>query len=67
VGDGERATRALWRDAGVRVLPGAYLARAEQSGRNPGQAYIRVALVHDEPVVEDALGRLVKVLSTQVV
>lgn len=42
--DGEGAALALWRKAGLRVLPGAYLAR-EAGGDNPGAAYIRVALV----------------------
>jgi aspartate/methionine/tyrosine aminotransferase len=48
-GDGEAAALKLWRETGVRVLPGAYLARDTAAG-NPGRGYIRVALVapHDE-------------------
>jgi N-succinyldiaminopimelate aminotransferase len=44
VEDGEAATLTLWRETGVRVLPGAYLSR-EVDGRNPGLGYIRAALV----------------------
>jgi len=44
VDDGEAATLKLWREVGVRVLPGAYLSR-DVAGENPGKAYIRVALV----------------------
>jgi aspartate/methionine/tyrosine aminotransferase len=44
VDDGETATLKLWRKTGVRVLPGAYLAR-EVAGYNPGKGYIRVAMV----------------------
>lgn len=44
VEDGEAAALKLWRDTGVRVLPGAYLAR-DGVGDNPGKGYIRVALV----------------------
>lgn len=44
VEDGEAAALKLWRETGVRVLPGAYLAR-EVGGENPGRGYIRVALV----------------------
>jgi aspartate/methionine/tyrosine aminotransferase len=44
VEDGEAAALKLWREAGIRVLPGAYLGR-EVDGVNPGQGYIRVALV----------------------
>lgn len=40
VGDGEAAARKLWRDAGVKVLPGKYLSRGAV-----GNPYIRVALV----------------------
>ena len=44
VEDGEAAALKLWRETGVRVLPGAYLSR-EVDGDNPGKGYIRVALV----------------------
>ncbi len=44
VEDGEAATMKLWRETGVRVLPGAYLSR-DAGGQNPGKGYIRVALV----------------------
>lgn len=44
VEDGEAATRKLWSETGVKVLPGAYLAR-DVHGENPGQGYVRVALV----------------------
>ena len=44
VEDGEAAALKLWRETGVRVLPGAYLSR-DVNGENPGKGYIRVALV----------------------
>ena len=44
VEDGEAAALRLWRETGVRVLPGAYLSR-EVGGENPGAGYIRVAMV----------------------
>jgi N-succinyldiaminopimelate aminotransferase len=44
VDDGEAAALKLWRETGVRVLPGAYLSR-DVGGDNPGKPYIRVALV----------------------
>jgi succinyldiaminopimelate transaminase len=58
VGDGEAAARTLWRDAGVRVVPGAYFARPDADGRNPGAAYIRCALVQDVETTRQALERL---------
>jgi len=62
VGDGEDAALRLWRDAAIRVLPGGYTAREGSSGVNPGQPYIRVAIVHDEAVLEDAFARMRRVL-----
>jgi aspartate/methionine/tyrosine aminotransferase len=44
VADGEAAALKLWRETGVRVLPGAYLSRDTATG-NPGAGYIRVAMV----------------------
>ena len=62
VGDGEKAARKLWAEAGLRVLPGAYMSRPAAGGANPGAPYIRVALVHDADATAEALQRLVKVL-----
>lgn len=44
VADGEEATVKLWRETGVKVLPGGYLSQTVD-GDNPGHGYIRVALV----------------------
>ncbi|MEM1100592.1 MAG: aminotransferase class I/II-fold pyridoxal phosphate-dependent enzyme [Pseudomonadota bacterium] len=44
VGGGEAFAEALWKETGVRTLPGAYLSR-DVRGMNPGADYIRVALV----------------------
>ena len=61
VGNGEEATRKLWRDAHVKVLPGAYACR-ETDGVNTAERYIRVALVHDEKTTREGLQRLAQVL-----
>ncbi|MBD3763629.1 MAG: aminotransferase class I/II-fold pyridoxal phosphate-dependent enzyme [Rhodobacterales bacterium] len=57
VADGEEAALRLWRETGVRVLPGAYLSRDTGQG-NPGQGYIRVALVAPLDETERGLTRL---------
>ncbi|MYK33352.1 MAG: aminotransferase class I/II-fold pyridoxal phosphate-dependent enzyme [Boseongicola sp. SB0670_bin_30] len=57
VQDGEDAALRLWRETGVRVLPGAYLASGG-NGANPGVGYIRVAMVADEPELERGLEEL---------
>jgi N-succinyldiaminopimelate aminotransferase len=62
VGDGEAAAHRLWSAAGLRVLPGAFMARADAKGRNRGLRHIRVALVHEPEIVEQGLCRLAEVL-----
>ena len=57
VGDSEKTTLDLWRETGVRVLPGAYLAQ-EKNGKNPGQNFIRVALVAQQKITEEALTKI---------
>jgi aspartate/methionine/tyrosine aminotransferase len=61
-GGDEAVTQKLWRDAGLRVIPGNYLARDGADGRNPGMGYIRVALVQNKEITAEALHRLVAVL-----
>jgi N-succinyldiaminopimelate aminotransferase len=61
-GGSELATLALWRDGGVRVVPGRYLAHEQVDGSNPGADYIRVAMVQNREVTTEGLHRLVAVL-----
>jgi aspartate/methionine/tyrosine aminotransferase len=63
VGDGEAAAVKLWRDAAIRVLPGAYLGRRDADGVNPGDRFIRVALVHDNETLGPALDRVADLLN----
>ena len=62
VGDGEAAARKLWQEAGVKVIPGGYLARPDASGLNPGAPYIRIALVQEPEFISEALSRVVETL-----
>jgi N-succinyldiaminopimelate aminotransferase len=62
-GGDEAVTLKLWREAGLRVVPGRYLARDQADGTNPGLGYIRVAMVQQNPeITAEALHRLVAVL-----
>lgn len=61
VDDGEAAAKRLWQYAGLKVLPGRYLAQDIETTdgiTNPGAAYIRLALVEDAEVIGEALERL---------
>lgn len=62
VGDGEAAARRLWSEAALRTLPGAYIGRPDANGHNPGERYLRLALVDDPETTAEALERLIKVL-----
>ncbi|MFV0382927.1 aminotransferase class I/II-fold pyridoxal phosphate-dependent enzyme [Paracoccus sp. (in: a-proteobacteria)] len=61
VADSEEAAKRLWAEAGIQVLPGAYLSR-DVAGENPGKGFIRVALVATPEETEAALIRLRGVL-----
>ena len=61
-GGDEAATLRLWHEAGLRVVPGRYLARPQDDGSNPGEGFIRVAMVHDHDTTAEALHRLVAAL-----
>ena len=57
VENGEAAALKLWRETGVKVLPGAYLARDTADG-NPGERYIRAAMVAPTQDLQAGLERL---------
>ena len=61
LGGGTNATVTLWKEAGVKVTPGAFLAQDDPQGVNPGHDYFRVALVHDVATIREALARIVQV------
>ncbi|WGD52630.1 aminotransferase class I/II-fold pyridoxal phosphate-dependent enzyme [Bradyrhizobium sp. CB1650] len=62
LGDDVAVTVKLFREAGVRVVPGSYLARLQPDGFNPGTGFIRLALVQDGETTARALHRLVETL-----
>ena len=52
--DDEAMVIKLWREAGIRVLPGSYLSQDKELGKN----YVRIALVADEDVLSEAFTRM---------
>ncbi|MEW6766732.1 MAG: aminotransferase class I/II-fold pyridoxal phosphate-dependent enzyme [Pseudomonadota bacterium] len=62
-GGDEAATVKLFKDGGVRVIPGSYLARTQTDGSNPGAGYIRVAMVQNSETTAEALHRMVEALN----
>src|SRR5690606_29359587 len=63
IGSGEVAALKLYRETGVKVLPGEYLGR-EVQGHNPGKGYVRVALVAQKDEMQRGLTRLRDCLMT---
>ncbi|HZA02915.1 MAG TPA: aminotransferase class I/II-fold pyridoxal phosphate-dependent enzyme [Hyphomicrobiaceae bacterium] len=61
LGGGVDAAVTLWKRCGVKVVPGAFLAQPDRDGLNPGERYVRVALVHDPATIRVALERIVSV------
>ncbi len=57
VDNGEETALKLWQETGVRVLPGAYLSQGDP-GQNPGEQFIRVALVAPKTELQQGLIKL---------
>ncbi len=51
-------TKKLYQCYNVKVLPGEFLARIDDKGKNPGKDFIRIALVENEEKTKDALNRI---------
>ena len=62
IGGGVDAAVTLWKRCGVKVVPGAFLAQPGADGSNPGEHFVRVALVHDPVTIREALNRIVSVV-----
>jgi N-succinyldiaminopimelate aminotransferase len=55
-------TKRLYRDYNVTVLPGSYLGRSVR-GVNPGENFVRIALVAPLDACVDAAGRIKSLLN----
>ena len=67
VTDGEKAATKLWKNYGVKVLPGAYLSNQNYKTldkKNPGKNFIRVALVGPTNELQFGLGAINQYLSS---
>jgi N-succinyldiaminopimelate aminotransferase len=62
-GGGEKVSARLWREAGVRTVPGSFLSATDPAGDNPGSDFIRVAMVENLETTEQALVRMAEVFS----
>ncbi|NYR10632.1 succinyldiaminopimelate transaminase [Psychrobacter sp. BI730] len=60
-GDDEIFVKALYEQANIHALAGRYLSR-EVDGHNPGQGYVRIALVASVDESREAISRIRKLL-----
>ena len=60
-GDDERFVKALYEKANIHALAGRYLSR-EVNGENPGQGYVRIALVASVEESREAIRRIRQLL-----
>jgi N-succinyldiaminopimelate aminotransferase len=61
VRDGQSFSKKILEKEGLIVLPGSYLS-TEVNGFNPGEKYVRIALVYDFETTEEALKRISNLL-----
>jgi len=52
--DDQLFAKRLYEESNVIVLPGSYLA-VENEGVNPGKDFVRIAIVHETEIIEQAL------------
>jgi len=55
----------LWKDAGVKCLPGSYLGRGDprfDNGVNPGARFMRAALVESPEIIKPGLEAIARLL-----
>ncbi len=57
VGDDLKFTKLLWQHMAIKVIPGSYMA-VPNGGINPAAGYVRIAMVHQLEVIEQAMQRL---------
>ena len=55
--DDQVFAKRLYKESNVIVLPGSYLA-VENEKVNPGKGFIRIAIVHDVDIIEEALSAI---------
>lgn len=62
VQDGEKIAKKLWCEAAIKVLPGHLISATDKEGVNPGASFIRIAMVDELSIIDDALCRMTRCL-----
>jgi N-succinyldiaminopimelate aminotransferase len=64
VDDDVQFVKRLMAEQAVRALPGSFMG-VETSDLNPGDGYVRLALVHDLQITDEALKRVAKIYKSK--
>ena len=64
VDDDVRFVTRLMAEQAVRALPGSFMGVETDDG-NPGTGYVRLALVHNAKITDEALGRIAKIYKSR--
>lgn len=51
-------TKRIWREQAVKIVPVGLMSREDAEGVNPGDPYVRIALVYDTETTEEGLRRI---------
>ena len=65
VDDDVEFVKRLMAEQAVRALPGSFMAEETADG-NPGAGYVRLALVHDAKITDEAFVRIAKIYKSQI-
>ena len=64
VKDDKQAAMTLWNKFSLRVMPGRFMAK-NLNGFNPGNGYLRISIVDDREVIEEAMKRVCLFLKSE--
>ena len=64
VDDDVQFVKQLMAEQAVKALPGSFMG-VKTANHNPGAGYVRLALVHDFQITNEALGRIAKIYNNQ--
>ena len=53
----ELAAKTLWNEFSLRVMPGTFMAK-DVNGLNPGRGFLRISIVDNAAIVEEAMKRI---------
>ena len=65
VKDDQQAAKILWNKFSLRVMPGSFMAK-DINGVNPGNGFLRISLVDNKDVIEEAMKRIKLFLQSEI-